>query len=144
MKKSYPSEGQEFKLSFDGDLPANQPLTMFDVGGVACEHNGPRVRGRQTARFKLIGVHCSDWVDLTRQLASYGKPPSGQWLKAFINTFPDHDGQGEVGVADKSWSCPSLGQLGAECFPCIRQNGELALNIPARSLPGRWLVMMRG
>ena len=54
-RRAHYAEGEVFEMTLNGDAPENQPLEMVRRDGYTGRwtHNGPKVSGRQTRRFKL-------------------------------------------------------------------------------------------
>lgn len=107
----YPAVGEIFELTLDGDAPENQPLEMVSRDGYdhpeLWSHNGERVVGVQTRRFKLVEVgFCKNLDEVKEKLAPHGTIPEGQWREAFKKRFRKPDGKGPIGFADSSWVDP--------------------------------------
>lgn len=79
---AYPADGEIFELTLDGDAPENQPLEMvsrFGYAPVGWRHNGPKVSGKQTRRFKLVGV----WATVaTSMRCRRSSSPTARTLRA--------------------------------------------------------------
>lgn len=139
----YPKEGEIFKLTLDGDAPENQPLEMLRRYGTDSsdwKHNGEKVSGKQTRRFKLVRVgYCRNLDEVRKKLKGHGNIPEGQWVMAFRVAYPRSDGQGpHIGVADASWVDPD----GSAYFPYVYSGGSLGFNWAdiERGDHWRWLV----
>ncbi|TAL50833.1 hypothetical protein EPN81_01590 [Patescibacteria group bacterium] len=119
------SEGEVFELMLDGNAPENQPLAMVAADGYDpryWKHNGPKVEGRQTRKFKLVSVDlCWNIDEVRRKLAAHGEIPEGQWRQAYKVAYNIQSRKGPIGiaVADPSWTTPS----GFRCFPYITSFG---------------------
>ena len=140
---AYPKVGEIFELSFDGDVPENQPLEIVRYFGYdpddGWKHKGLRVGGKQTCRFKLVQVgYCRNLDEVKERLKAHGKNPGGQWMKAFKMAYPQPDGNGPIGIADASWVDPR----GRARFPMVFSGGDLCLLWADIDQGGdwRWLV----
>jgi hypothetical protein len=120
----YPMNNKIFELTLDGF--ENQPLEMIKrflieqecyhaIKGT--EHRGLIVRGCKTSRFKLVQIgDCCTFRDVCRKLVTHGEIPEGQWLMAFMATYPHTDYfAGAICIADASWYIP----FGGSFFPGI-------------------------
>ena len=138
-----PADGEIFELTIDidGDAPEKQPLEMvfaFGYDPKGWRHTGKKVAGKQTRRFKRVGVgRCRNLEEVQRKLASYGEIPEGQWISAFKKAYPQPD-EKPTGVADPSW----VGLGGLASFPCVDSDGVLCFRwaLGARGDFWRWLV----
>jgi len=112
-----PEINEVFRLTLNGN--ATDPIGMVQSDGYGSkirQHDGPKVSGTQTRRFKLVRVGYQLNLDAVRTaLASHGGIPEGQWREAFRAAYPTPDGKGPVGVADPSWVYPN----GDRVFPCV-------------------------
>jgi len=74
---AYPAVGEVFELTFDGDVPENQPLEIvryFGYNPEGWKHKGLRVGGKQTCRFKLVQVgYCPNLEVVQERLKVHGK-----------------------------------------------------------------------
>lgn len=143
---AYPAANEIFELTLNGDLPENQPLEMVRRDGYAEPekwwYTGTKVTGKQTRRFKLVGVgYCSSFSDLKGKLAKHGEIPAGQWREAFKAKYPTPDENGPIGIPDASWVDP----LGDANFPCVRTVGGSGFGWSDFVFSGgwRWLVEVR-
>ncbi|MDO8435153.1 MAG: hypothetical protein Q7S89_00530 [bacterium] len=140
--RTYPAVGVVFELTLDGDAPENDPIEMVRGDGYEqpeqWRHEGKRVAGRQTHRFKLVQVEpCRNIHQVRAELLAYGKIPEGQWREAFKAAYPTPDGNGPIGIADPSWL-----QGFQSFFPRITAGGSSRLDWAAngRDSDWRWLV----
>ncbi len=121
MGKSYPKNDEIFQITLHGELRSNQPLGIVKKFGyptdmIEWNYKGPIITDRLTRYMKLIQVgYCKDLTTLQQRLSVYGPTPSGQWLEAFREAYPQHDGEGPVGVLDVSW----IRAYSNPMFPCI-------------------------
>ena len=143
--------GDPFELRLDADAHENTPLGMVQVAGKNPEDwsfTGKCLTGKLIGRFQLVdlsqGIHHSGYMDSDAKslILHYGYTmPSGQWIKALLNTFP----KGGVAIADDSWHCDS--QDNHNYFPSLRyfQNEITLAFCPSSERTGmRWLVNAPG
>ena len=141
---TYPADTEIFQLTFDGNVPENDPLEMVRLDGFNSSYwkfNGRKISGIQTRWFKLVRVGvCQNLDEVREKLTIYGDIPEGQWMKAFKTAFHhhDHDNKGTVMVADPSWVDPG----GDVRFPCVDSHGDSYFGFvnEERSEYFRWLV----
>lgn len=138
----YPAIGEVFQLTLCGDEPENDPLQMVRDAGYNSKgwlHTGIRCGGRQRRRFMLVGPGKELWFDEIKIFlgANYAIP-NGQWLRAFKDKYPQHDGNSPVAVADAAWVNP----LTEKFFPVIGSDGVIrfASVEDSRGFECRWLV----
>ena len=136
----YPNVGEIFELTLDGDAPENQPLQMVRDFGYTGKwrHNGPKVKGKQTRRFKLAQAGYQPNLDGVKSALPGSGSVEGQWIKAFKAAYPQPDGKGPIGIADASW----VGPDGGASFPIVDSDGVLYFHWAAfdRGDSWRWLV----
>lgn len=122
IRRPHYADGEVFEMTLDGDAPKNQPWEMVRRDGYSGEwkHNGPRVKGRQTRRFKWISIGYQPNLEAVRTaLAPHGKIPEGQWREAVKQMF-EPDGKHPRGIADPSWEDPD----GRARFPYVECDGR--------------------
>lgn len=138
-----PDVGEVFELTLNGD--STDPIGMLKSDGInpkGWKHDGPKVTGPQTRRFKLVQVGYQKNLDAVREaLASHGNIPEGQWREAFKAVYPTPDGKGPIGIADPSW----VDQDGRRFFPYVGVDGEcwrsnFGWAVSGRDGYWRWLV----
>lgn len=137
---AYPAIGEVFKLTINGDAPENQPLQMVRDFGYTGEwrHNGPKVEGKQTRRFKLAQACYQPNLDGVKSALPGSTAVEGQWIKAFKAAYPQPDGNGSIGIADASWFNPR----DVARFPVVSTGGSLDFGWAGRDrgVYWRWLV----
>ncbi|MEK7624942.1 MAG: hypothetical protein AAB467_01170 [Patescibacteria group bacterium] len=137
----YPRLDEEFQLILKGDLLDHQPKELPRICGypqAGYHFTGKAETGVLVRKLKLVSVEQSfGWISLGTKLAARGKSPSGQWIMAFLDAYPDSDGRGRVGIYDDSWTDPKHDP----CYPCILK-GKLCLPkaVGKFSQHVRWIV----
>ena len=139
----FPAIGEEFELTLDGDDPANDPIEMVRRDGYSSpekwEHKGERILGKQTRRFKFVGVgFCRNLDEVWQKLAVYGEIPEGQWREAYKKTKYRVAYGRPVGVADPSWVNPS----GRASFPYVDEIGRSDFHWTDDDFYGDWLWLV--
>lgn len=139
----YPTDGEVFELTLDGDAPENDPIEMVRRNGFDnfedWKYTGKRVTGKQTHCFKLVRVgYCRNLDEIQQKLTVSGEVPEGQWREAFKAAYPNTDESGPIGFADPSWVYP----LGHARFPCVSAGGYSYFRWTADGFDRdwRWLV----
>ena len=130
------ADGVVFEMTLDGDASENHPLEMVRKDGYtgAWKHNGSKVKGRQTRRFKWVAVgYQSNLEALCAALAPHGKIPEGQWREAVKQMF-EPDREHPRGIADPSWEYPD----GRVLFPYVDRDGLSDFHWASRDRDGRW------
>lgn len=119
---SYPTIGEIFELTLDGDAEENQPLQMVRDFGYQGEwkHSGPKIKGKQTRRFKLMQAGYPRNLEAVKSSLPGSALVEGQWIKAFKAAYPLNGGKCPVGIADASW-VDSVD--GSARFPFISNEG---------------------
>ncbi|MFY9462741.1 MAG: hypothetical protein WAP52_00965 [Candidatus Sungiibacteriota bacterium] len=143
----YPTDGEVFELTIDGDAQENDPMNrtflIYEHTAVMpWRHIGKKVSGVQTRQFKLVPLGTIDepLSGVIEKLQSYGRIPEGQWRNAFKRTYPRADGRRTICIADPSWIDPRRGR---HCYPGIYSNGDMLLNAadyPYHDDSCRWLI----
>jgi len=111
MGQPYPDLGQIFSLTLNGDATRISPVgfieTLYGRPSIGSVLDNWKVDGKQiaggvqTRQFKLVSVGAvPNRPELITKLQTEGRIPAGQWIMAFMETFPVHDCKGHVGVAD--------------------------------------------
>lgn len=142
-----PADGEIFELTLDGDDPASDPIYMVIRVGYygnaeGWQHHGPRVTGKQTRKFRLVGGCSGSTLDeVCAQLSTRGKTTEGQWREAFKTAYPkpNPDDDRPIGFPDPSW----VDAHGNICYPTIRVGGWPDFEYAATVLAAeryRWLV----
>lgn len=139
---AYPTTGDVFELTLDGDARENDPIEMVRRDGYLelekWRHTGTKVAGTQTRHFKLISVgYCVNWDEVKRKLAKHGELPEGQWREAFKAKYPTPDGNGPIGVPDASWVYPG-DRAYFPYFPYVHAHGESRFFWSVDGSRGRW------
>jgi hypothetical protein len=94
------------------------------------------VKGRQTRRFNLVQIGYT-YLEEVRRRIGLDNVPEGQWINAFRQAFPQHDGMGPIGIADNSWVCPDV----CSAFPFVSTGGlDFYWAVCALNDCWRWLV----
>src|SRR3989338_4081249 len=138
----FPAIVEEFELPLDGDDPANDPMEMVRRDGYGSpekwKHKGERISGKQTGRFKLVGVgYCRNLDEVRQKLAVHDEIPGGQWREAYKAKFRGDCGR-PVGVADPSWVPP----VGHADFPCVGGRGRSFFGWPGHGFHDDWLWLV--
>jgi len=102
-----PEDGEIFELTLDGD--ATDPIKMLRndmyIDADKWKFKGPKVRGMQIGRFKMVSVGWQPTFDaLTMALvALHGAPALGQWREAFKKKYARPDNKGPIGFTGSEW-----------------------------------------
>lgn len=138
----WPKPGEVFQLTINGDASECDPIQMVCSDGYneseTWKHNGFKVEGQQTRRFKLVEVGYQPTFDAVQaELKKHGKIPRGQWREALKKNFPDAPGR-PVGISDASWVLP----CGDPNFPFVNGDGGSNFDWAGGDFSEAWLWLV--